>query len=166
MSQHRLPDQIPPPSAAPNAPSAGWVTWVRDQWGAVRVTHVKTKPLRAGTRGRLQVRANVHLGSLAPADVLVEATANGAKTADATGEWSVRLSSMQSYRNGTYVYEGLLPQQAVEERCRLTVRVLPGAAHEAFSTLGEVARAFDVRSDVTPAVDEVRRTRLAPVAAG
>jgi hypothetical protein len=165
MNQHRLPDQIPPPSPAANVPTAAWAAWVREQWGAVQVTHLKATPLRADIPGHLRVHANVHLGSLAPADVLVEATADGSETADAAAEWSIRLSSMQSYRNGTYVYEGLLPRQAVEERCPLTVRVLPGAAHEAFSMLGEVARAFDVRSDVTPAV-EVRRTRLAPVAAG
>jgi hypothetical protein len=130
------------------------------------VTQLKATPLRADIPGHLRVHANVHLGSLAPADVHVEVTADGSEKAEASGECSVRLFSIQSYGNGTYVFEGLLPSQVVEKDCPLTVRVRPGAAHDALSALREVARAFDVRSDFALAVKEARRTRRELVTVG
>jgi hypothetical protein len=145
MNQHRLPDQIPPPQRAAKAPTERWAAWVREVWGGVRVTHLETNPLLADVPGRVRVRANVHLGSLLPADVLVEATTDAAEAPDASGEWPIRLSSVQSYGNGTYVFEGLLPLEAVDEYA-LIVRVRPGAVHETLSTLQEVDRSFDVRS--------------------
>jgi hypothetical protein len=165
MNQHRLPDQIPPPCPATKSPTVAWAAWVREQWSAVRVTHLETNPLLPDVPGHVRLRANVHLGSLVPADVLVEATAEPAEAVDASGECSIRLCSMQSYNNGTYVFEGLLSLEALEDQ-PLTVRVRPGAAHEALSALREVARAFDVRSDFAPAVKEARRTRLEPATAG
>lgn len=144
MNQHRLPDQIPPPQRTANAPSAAWTAWVRQQWGGVRVTHLETNPLLADVPGRVRVRANVDLGSLLPADVLVEATTDAAETA-ASAEWPIRLCSVQSYANGTYVFEGLIPLEAVDEH-PLIVRVRPGAVHETLSALQEVDRSFEVRS--------------------
>ncbi len=141
MSRHRLPDQVPPPTLQADAPTAGWAAWVRQQWATVRVTHVETNPLRADVPRHVRLRANVHLGSLAPADVLVEATADRAKTA-------TRLASLQSYGNGIYVFEGVLPPHAFKEGHPLIVRVRPGASHDAFSGLGEIARAFEVRRQV------------------
>jgi hypothetical protein len=143
MNQHRLPDEIPPPQRTANAPTAAWTVWVRQQWGGVRVTHLEANPLLADFPGRVRVRANVHLGCLLPADVLVEATIDAAAS-DASGEWPIRLCSVQSYRNGTYVFEGLLPLEAVDEH-PLIVRVRPAAVHETLSTLQEVDRSFDVR---------------------
>lgn len=153
MNQHRLPDQIPPPQRSANAATAAWAAWVRQQWRRVRVTHLETNSLLADVPGRVRVRANVHLGSLVPADVLVEATADVAETAAASREWPIRLWSVQSYRNGTYVFEGLLPLEAVDEHL-LIVRVRPGAVDETLSALQEVERSFDVRSDPAPAVGE------------
>jgi hypothetical protein len=165
MNQHRLPDQIPPPNPAANVPTAAWAAWVREQWGAVQVTHLKATPLRADIPGHLRVHTNVHLGSLTPADVRVEATADAAEAVDASGEWPIRLCSMQSYHNGTYVFEALLPLETLEDN-PLTVRVRPGAAHETFSALREVVGSFDVRSDFAPVVTKARRPRPEPVTAG
>jgi hypothetical protein len=162
MSRYRVADQIPPPSPAHHAATTGWARWVRERWQAVRVTHLKTVPLRPDIPGRVRVRVNVHLGLLAPADVLVEATADGAETTDTSGEWPIRLCSMQSYRNGTYVFEALLPRRAVEHRRPLTVRVRPGAAHEALSTLQDVVRLFEVRPGPAGALDNARRSRPEP----
>lgn len=153
MNQHRLPDQIPPPQRAANAPTARWAAWVRQQWGGVRVTDLEINPLLADVPGRVHVRANVHLGPLLPADVLVEAATDAAEATDASGEWPIRLCSVQSYANGTYVFEGLLPLEAVDEH-PLIVRVRPGAVHERLSALQEVDRSFDARSDSAPAVGE------------
>jgi hypothetical protein len=147
MNARQLADQMPPPSSkadASTAPSAGWAAWVREQWRGVCVTQVETTPARDDVPGHVRVLASVHLGSLLPADVLVDATADREKV---PGEWSTRLASLQSYGNGTFVFEGLLPTHAVEDRCPLIVRVRPGAAHDAFSGLGRVARTFDVRTD-------------------
>jgi hypothetical protein len=165
MNQHRLPDQIPPPCPAGKSPTAGWAAWVREQWSAVRVTHLETNSLPSEVPGHVRLWANVHLGSLAPADVLVEATAEPTEAVDASGECSIRLCSMQSYNNGTYVFEGLLPLEILDDQ-PLMVRVRPGAAHETFSALREVAGSFDGRSDLAPAVDEPPRPRPEPVAAG
>jgi hypothetical protein len=109
------------------------------------------------------VRANVHLGSLIPADVLVDATADRVK---ASGEWSTRLASLQSYGNGIYVFDGLLPPHALEDRSPLIVRVRPGSAHEAFSALGKVARTFEVRSAPGRAANKARRTGREAVRTG
>ena len=143
MRQHRLAVQMPPrwPKAdAPLAPSARWAAWVRQQWSCVRVTDIKATPVPDGVPGHVRLRANVHLGSLVPADVLVDATAEGGNV---SGERSTRLASLQSYGNGIYVFEGLLSLRTVEDRSPLIVRVRPGAAHDAFSALGKVARTFD-----------------------
>jgi hypothetical protein len=163
MNQHRLPAQIPPPCPATNARSRGWAAWVHQQWPAVRVTHITTRPLHPDIAGHLRVLANVHLAALSPADVLVEATADRADTARDPDAWPIRLCSAQSYRNGIYVFEGLLPPHGVEERCPLTVRVRPGVAHETFTALGDVAQAFDVRRDVAAAGRKARRARAEPV---
>jgi hypothetical protein len=147
MNPRQLADDMPPPSSkadASTAPSAGWAAWVRQQWRGVCVTQVETTPACDDVPGHVRVRANVHLGSLVPADVLVDATADREKV---PAEWSTRLASLQSYGNGTFVFEGLLPPHAVDDRCPLIVRVRPGAAHDAFSGLGRVARTFDVRTD-------------------
>jgi hypothetical protein len=150
MNQHRLPDQIPPPQRTANAPTAAWTAWVRQQWGGVRVTHLEANPLFADVPGQVRVRANVHLVSLLPADVLVELTGT-ADAADASGEWPIRLCSVQSYNNGSYVFEGLLPLEAVDDHL-LIVRVRPSAVREALSGLQEVSRPFDVRLDSTAPV--------------
>jgi hypothetical protein len=162
MSQYRLPDRIPPPCPGNEA---GWARWVRDKWNAVRITHLRTTPLGADIPGRVRIRVNVHLGALAPADVLVQASADGAEATDVSGEWPIRLCSTQSYGNGTYVFDGLLPAHGVENRRRLAVRVRPGAAHEALSTLREVRRLFELQSDSARDANDGRRarTRLEPV---
>ena len=165
MNRRRLADQLPPPSPNANAstaPSADWAAWVRQQWRVVRVTQVETTPVRDDVPGHVRLRANVHLGSLVPADVVVDATADRAKVA---GEWSTRLASLQSYRNGTFVFEGLLPRRAVEDRLPLIVRVRPGVAHDAFTGLGIVARTFEVRTDSGREAKKKRRTRERPVSA-
>lgn len=164
MSRYGVADHIPPPCRAAEASATGWARWVRDRWPAVRVTHLKTVPLRPHVPGRLRVRVNVYLGALAPADVLVEATVDEADTPDGSGEWPIRLCSVQSYGNGIYVFEALLPRQPVEHRRRLTVRVRPGTSHEALSTLQDVVRVFEVHSSPVGAPGNDRRPRPEPAA--
>jgi hypothetical protein len=169
MDRYHVAHQIPPPRLADDTATGGWARWVRDRWQAVRVTHLKTVPLHPDVPGRLRVRVNVYLGALAPADVLVEATADraetdGARAVEAPDEWPIRLCSMQSYRNGTYVFEALLPRQAVEQRRRLTVRVRPGARHEALSTLRDVVRLFEFSSGPARALLKARRSLPEPAA--
>ena len=166
MRERRLAVEMPPawPKAdARIAPSARWAAWVRRQWGRVRVTHVETTPIPDGAPDHVRVRANVHLGSLVPADVLVDATADGAKV---SGEWSTRLASSQSYGNGTYVFEGLLSPHGDADRSPLIVRVRPGTAHDAFSALGKVVRAFEICPASGRAANKARRTRREPVRTG
>lgn len=143
---------------------SSWARWVRDEWQTVRVTHVKTVPLRADVPGRVRVRVNVHLGALAPADVLVEARTDQQASTDASAEWPIRLFSAQSYGNGTYVFEGLLaPHTGVGLR-PLTIRVRPGALHEALSALRDVVHVFDLRVDSVRAATRAQRSRSEPLA--
>jgi hypothetical protein len=163
MNQHRPPDHIPPPGPAENTATDGWARWVRKTWEGVRVTHLEAVPLPASIRGRLRVRVNVHLAALTPADVLVEATAEGGEASGARGEWPIRLCSTQSYGNGTYVFDAPLPPQGVENQRVLTVRVRPAVEHPALSRLREVVRPFEVRTDAH-ASDDTRRSRPEPTA--
>ncbi len=164
MNQNRLPDQIPPPSAAASAPTAAWAAWVREQWEAVRLTLLEKRPPRVHLSAYPRLRVTVHLGSLSPADVVVEAAAG--EPADTSREWPIRLCSMQSYGNGTYVFEGLLPPHDTKDQRALTVRVRPAAAHEELSALREVARAFDGRSEVASTADAPSPRRPEWAAAG
>ncbi len=157
MNQLRPPDHIPPPGPAENTATGDWARWVRKAWEAIRVTHLEAVPLPPRTRGRLHVRANVHLGALTPADVLVEATAEGGEASDPRGEWPIRLCSIQSYGNGTYVFDAPLPPQGREKRRLLTVRVRPAVEHSALSKLREVVRAIEARTHAH-ASDDTRRS--------
>jgi hypothetical protein len=163
MNGHRVADQIPPPCRADSVATTSWARWVREEWQAVRVTQLETGPVPADGLGRVRVHVNVHLGALAPADVLVEATVDGSESTEPLGGWPIRLWSVQSLRNGTYVFEGLLPREAVEPSRPLSVRVRPGAPHEALSTLHEVARVFG-GSNPARTLHDARRLRVEPTA--
>jgi hypothetical protein len=161
MKEHSPANQLPPPCLAGATATGGWARWVRDKWPAVRVTHVKTVPLPADTRGPARVRVNVHLGALTPADVLVEATVNEADGRDASDGAPIRLCSIQSYGNGTYVFDGLLPRQTDDAHLPLMVRVRPAASHKAVSTLRDVVRLGEFHSGSARAVHK-RRTQPEP----
>ena len=120
-------------------PSAAWIGWVREQWNAVRVAHVATTQL-ADVGDRVRVRAVIHLGPLSPADVCVEVVKGAGPTAGGSGRTLNELWSTQSYRNGTFVFEGVTLTDAMDDDEGLTVRVRPRKADEKLSDLGTAAR--------------------------
>ncbi|MHB1223420.1 MAG: hypothetical protein ACYC2G_05150 [Gemmatimonadaceae bacterium] len=97
-------------------------------WPSVRILDVE---IDAGERSipanHRRVRAIVHLGRLVPADVHVRAMVAHALADDVRrGAHAARLWSAQSYGNGTYVFEGHVPEPLVDDPGRLTVFVEPG----------------------------------------
>jgi len=138
MTQRHSQDQLAPPRNG-IAPAALWADWVRQHWDAVRVIHLDVTPL-ADVVDRVRVRAVIHLGSLSPADVRVGAVRSGAESDDESDESASELYSAQSYRNGTFVFEGFTILEAPHGERPLSVLVRPRAAHEDLSGLTVVAR--------------------------
>ena len=113
------PDPRPAPASAPQ----------HRRWSAVRVVDVDVAPAASPRDGRALVRACVHLGALAPADVYVD-VADPRPVADAPD--GVRLWSTQRYADGTFLFEGHVPA-AIVGRDAVSVRVRPtpdGAVRE------------------------------------
>lgn len=148
MRDHRPQNQLPPPQLTADASSAAWSGWVREQWGAVRVIQLDMTQL-ADVPGRVRVRAVIHLGVLSPADVCVDAVAGAAESVDTSRPRLGELWSAQSYRNGTYVFEGFAATEALDDRGVLTVRVRPRSAHEDLSGLGAVAQSSQAADERT-----------------
>jgi hypothetical protein len=162
MKQHQLPDQTPPPSTA-DAPNAVWTAWVREHWGAVRVIQLDTnRHLADDAPSQARVRAVVHLGLLSPADVHVDATADVPNAAGATDQSVIELWSAQSYRNGTFVFEALVPAEALDEHGALTVCVRPRGGHEDLLPLRAVARPSDVGPSSSSSPPAPHQPRGAP----
>jgi hypothetical protein len=150
MTEHGLHDQLPPPQRTPGTPTAEWAAWVREQWSAVRVILVEATHL-ADAADRVRVRAVIHLGSLSPADVRVDAVAGAAEPAGDPAHRPSELWCAQSYRNGTFVFEGFAATEGDEEQPTLTARVRPRAADENLAPLSVVAHSTDERPDPTAA---------------
>jgi hypothetical protein len=144
MMQDHFQNQLPPPGVATDPSPAIWAVWVREHWGAVRVTGLDTTQL-ADVPGRVRVRAVIHLGSLSPADVHVDAVAGAADSADTTRPRLGELWSAQSFRNGTFVFEGFAEAEALGEQRLLTVRVRPRRAQETLADLSPVSQSSEVR---------------------
>jgi hypothetical protein len=142
MSQHQSHNQLAPPRDDAGAPAATWAAWVRQHWDAVRVIDLDVTRL-ADVADRVRVRAVIHLGSLSPADVFVGAMC-GTPGADGTSELpGSELYSAQSYRNGTFVFEGFTVVDAPDGDRLVGVLVRPRGAHENLSGLTVVARSED-----------------------
>ena len=96
------------------------------EWARVRIGQVQTVPAEAGAEPRTTVRACVHLGVLAPADVMAELLAAdpGASKAHAM---PFRLWSMQSYHNDSYDFETQVPTRLLSEPPGCVIRVSPVA---------------------------------------
>jgi hypothetical protein len=142
MTQHQSQDRLAPPPRGDVTPAALWADWVRQHWGAVRVIDLDVTPL-ADVVDRVRVRAVIHLGSLSPADVRVGAVRGAAESDDEPEESASELYSAQSYRNGTFVFEGFTVLDARDGERLLSVLVRPRAAHEDLSGLTVVARSYD-----------------------
>ena len=92
----------------------------------VRAARIEVRPsTRDDGSGLSCVTAVLHLGALLPADVLVQLLPPPAASADDDVEEDVlRLWSVQSYRNGMYVFEAHAPDRLLAARpgARLRVR--------------------------------------------
>ncbi len=128
-----------------------------DGWGAVRVESVDVRIVdapdvagvadvadAAGAAERRLVRARVHLGRLCPADVHVHVVPARTPADASAGPPLARLWSVQSYGNGTYVFETHLPATAPSRALRV-----------------QVARREDVRDDAGSAPPIARSRAVA-----
>lgn len=113
------------------------------KWDQVGITHVATVEAGHGTpAGHRRVRTLVRLGRLTPADVKVHLTTQP-PTADVAPDagWRRRLACAQTYANGTFVFEGNVPEQLLREGRRLVVLVEPqGDAGEPVQGLEPIHR--------------------------
>lgn len=130
----RVAESIEPQGArAAPAPRRGGDEWEiavasLRHWPAVRIVGVEIeegKPsIPAGYR---RVRVGIQLGPLTPADVRVHMVPARARADSAPFEArTVRLWSALSYGNGVYVFEGHVPERALEEPGRMRLQVTPG----------------------------------------
>jgi starch phosphorylase len=123
---------------------AEWKRRVNDQWPEVRVDHLESvgaddyhelgSPLR--------LRVFVSLGGLTPSDVDVQVVSGRVDDADELRDPQVTsLTSAESYENGRYRYEGVVPLDRTGA-FGYTVRVLPKHKGMANATeMGLVANA-------------------------
>lgn len=96
-------------------------------WPLVRVESVQVAPTDAGERAR----ALVQLGRLTPADVRVELFAAGAADATPTAQHGeLRMFSTQSYDNGAFVFEAILPPGDAARPREWRIHVHPSEASE------------------------------------
>jgi hypothetical protein len=135
---------------------ASWRRWVRANWKRVRVVAVELRRARADTGSRITIRAVVHLGALLPADVQVTVRRRHSVTrCESSGECVVRLWSVQSYRNGAYVFEAAVCPHEIDDGEGLVVQVHP--AH------GYVLR--PVAAPVVTSIDEPKAIGMVKAAA-
>jgi starch phosphorylase len=107
-----------------------WKERIVSGWPAVRVTSVGSGgPSRIVAGGDLVVTADVHLGTLSPADVAVDLYF-GKLRQDRTlaREGSAPMRSVEDLGGGSYRFEGAIPAREAGEHA-FAVRVLPH--HEA-----------------------------------
>ena len=83
---------------------AGWTAYARAAWPRVHIDLVETTPLATGCR----VRAVVDLDRLTPADVVVGLTPGSPGGAIACPS-DCRMWSTESYDNGRFVFERVIP---------------------------------------------------------
>jgi hypothetical protein len=117
----------------------------------VRVIQLDAARHLADAPDRVSVRAVIHLGSLSPADVRVDAVAGAGEPVGASNQRAHEIWSVQSYRNGIFVFEGFVAPESPDGHRSLTVRVRPRSAHahEDLSLLRTVVRSSEV--DPAPA---------------
>jgi hypothetical protein len=149
MKQHRLQDQIPPPRISDDGPTKAWAVWVSEQWRAVHVIQLDAARHLADRLDRVRVRAVIHLGLLSPADVRVDAVAGAGEPVGASHQRVHEMWSVQSYRNGAFVFEGLIAAESLDGYRMLAVTVRPRSAHEDLSRLRTVVRS--TKMDPEPA---------------
>jgi starch phosphorylase len=130
---------------------AEWKRRVSDQWPEVRVDHLESvgaddyhelgSPLR--------LRVFVSLGGLTPSDVDVQVVSGRVDDADELRDPQVTsLTSAESYENGRYRYEGVVPLDRTGA-FGYTVRILPW--HALLATAAELGLAAGPPTG--PAVD-------------
>ena len=110
--------------------SRDWRLWIQTQWPRVRIVSIDISEggARAPSDARI-VHTCVHLGSLAPADVRVEMTSGDPAVANDPSAAAVRLWSVQSYGNGSFVFEAELPRAALAGVSSFSIRVVPSSQH-------------------------------------
>lgn len=112
-------------------------------WVRVRVRSVESlRTLAREGDEQVVVRACVHLGALLPADVKVDllTPARVASRAGDAPDACCQLWSVQSYDNGTFVFEALVPAELVDRATTVGVRVRAQRVREEPSTLRPVIR--------------------------
>ena len=100
----------------------------RERWARLRIHGIEERAESAGG-GMTRVEARIHLGELVPADVCVELVAGedlGRVPADHRS--CRRLCSVQSYDNGTYLFEVSVPTADLSLPVGYAVRVSPTSA--------------------------------------
>lgn len=95
-------------------------------WPRVRIDNVVTQLADHPGEHAANVRADVDLGSLLPADVKVE-LATGEPSPDEQRMTPSRLWSTHSYHNGRYAFETSVPAGVLESAGGCVVRVSPAA---------------------------------------
>lgn len=98
-----------------------------EDWPDVRIDNVVTQLADHPGEPAANVRADVDLGSLLPADVRVELAA-GEPSPDEQRTTPSRLWSTRSYHNGRYAFEASVPAGVLERTGGCVVRVSPAGA--------------------------------------
>ena len=128
--------RVTPPATRSGAPGT-------DGWVHVRIRSVESLPsLARDGDDHVVIRAHIHLGTLLPADVKVDflAPASPASRAGDAPEACCQLWSVQSYDNGSFVFEAVVPAELVDGAPRVGVRVGPRRATEEHPALRPVVR--------------------------
>ena len=138
---------------------------IASEWPRVRVENAVTSET-PGCNGNVltTVRACVHLGTLLPTDVKVEMGADGSPAHNGS-QRRHRLWSVQSYQNGSFLFESCVPAAELRDAARLLIRVrLSG---DEGNTVGEVVRSVPMAMTHPSGCDHLlpRFTRYAALAA-
>jgi hypothetical protein len=114
----------------------------REKWRGVRIEEAQLAPA-AGSEHAMRVWACVELGELAPADVRVELVPGAPGTIlDRSTHRAHRLWSVQSYFNGRYVFEGIVPAPDLAGPEGYSIRITRYADVAAARTAPAVVRWF------------------------
>ena len=108
----------------------------------VRVTHAEVRRAGRDDGSALRIRAVVQLGTLLPADVRVHVAPRGNAASCESDPGALRLWSVQSYRNGAFVFEATALDReigAAADAEDLVVRVRPAHGGRALAASRAVA---------------------------
>lgn len=113
--------------------------WLAEQWPCVHICHaaLRVDGPHAGRRPKLN--AVVQLGELKPADVHVTARriVDGSESAS---DALLRLWSVQSHRNGSYVFEAESPPDILGDASQIGIVVQPARPRTDAAGLSDIVR--------------------------